>query len=225
MRRRVPRVVRRAPMAVLAGAAKRELDHMRLAHDDPELAAQRRHQRPVPLPRIGRQPPARSGEAGIPGGGEQVLDRNRQALERPDRHPGGKCGVGRLGDRARPAPAPKANRRAGARRSARAGRSPPRPIRRAVTRLSRKSRAISISGRKSSRSAWPLLWPYLSDLRLAFGDPGLHLVVIVGEIVLGDVVGGGGPDAVMAEDVSAAPRRDAWRRSAGRYCADAMTGT
>ena len=39
-------------------------------------------------------------------------------------------------------------------------------------------------------------------LRVAFGDPGLHLVVIVGEIVFGDVVGGGGPDAVMPEDVA-----------------------
>src|SRR5689334_21045284 len=37
---------------------------------------------------------------------------------------------------------------------------------------------------------------------VASGDPGLHLVVAVGEIVLGDVVGGGGPDAVMPEDVA-----------------------
>src|SRR4051794_35427942 len=36
----------------------------------------------------------------------------------------------------------------------------------------------------------------------AFGNPGFHLVVIVGEIVLGDVVGGGGPDAVMPEYVA-----------------------
>jgi hypothetical protein len=35
----------------------------------------------------------------------------------------------------------------------------------------------------------------------AIGDPGLHLVVVVSEIVLGDVVGGGGPDTVMPEDV------------------------
>src|SRR5215469_8383388 len=41
-----------------------------------------------------------------------------------------------------------------------------------------------------------------SPLRLAFGDPGLHLVVVVGEIVLGDVVGGGRPDAVMPEDIA-----------------------
>jgi hypothetical protein len=30
-------------------------------------------------------------------------------------------------------------------------------------------------------------------LRVAIGDPGLHLVVAVGEIILGDVVGDGGP--------------------------------
>src|SRR5215831_4587337 len=40
------------------------------------------------------------------------------------------------------------------------------------------------------------------SLRLAFGDPGLHLVVVVGEIILGDVVAGGRPDAVMPEDVA-----------------------
>src|SRR3954464_9989967 len=36
----------------------------------------------------------------------------------------------------------------------------------------------------------------------AFGDPGCHLVVVGGEIVFRDVVGGGGPDAVMPEDVA-----------------------
>src|SRR5215472_14902055 len=44
-----------------------------------------------------------------------------------------------------------------------------------------------------------------SPLSLAFGDPGLHLVVVVGEIVFGDVVGGGRPDAVMSEDVAQRP--------------------
>src|SRR5580704_6577907 len=38
--------------------------------------------------------------------------------------------------------------------------------------------------------------------RLAVGDPGLHTVVIVGEIVLGNVIGCRGPDAVMSEDVA-----------------------
>ena len=38
--------------------------------------------------------------------------------------------------------------------------------------------------------------------RPAFGDPGFHLIVIVGEVVFGDVVGGGGPDAVMPENVA-----------------------
>ena len=38
--------------------------------------------------------------------------------------------------------------------------------------------------------------------RLAFGDPRLHLVVVVGQIILGDIVGSGGPDAVMPEDVA-----------------------
>ena len=85
-------------MAVMAGAAKRELDHMGLAHDDAELAAQGRHQWPVPFPRISRQPAARPGEAGIPGGGEQVLDRNGQALQGTDRQPRGKDCIGRLSD-------------------------------------------------------------------------------------------------------------------------------
>src|SRR6516165_4396360 len=37
---------------------------------------------------------------------------------------------------------------------------------------------------------------------VVFGNPGLHVVVIVGEIILGDVIGGGGPDAIMPEDVA-----------------------
>jgi hypothetical protein len=52
-----------------------------LARDDAELAPQCRHQRPVPLPGICWQSAARPGEAGIPGRGEQVLNRNRQTLE------------------------------------------------------------------------------------------------------------------------------------------------
>src|SRR6516162_11714779 len=39
-------------------------------------------------------------------------------------------------------------------------------------------------------------------LVLPFGDPGLHVVVVVREIVFGDVVGGGGPHAVMPEDIA-----------------------
>ena len=54
MRGRIPRVVGGTPMTVLAGPSERELDHMGFAHDDTELAAQRRHQRAVPFPRIGR---------------------------------------------------------------------------------------------------------------------------------------------------------------------------
>jgi hypothetical protein len=54
MRGRVPGIVGRAPMTVLAGAAEGKLDHMGLAHDDTELVAQCRHQRAVPFPRIGR---------------------------------------------------------------------------------------------------------------------------------------------------------------------------
>src|SRR6202011_2475561 len=83
VRRRIPGVIRCAPVAVMAGAAERELDHMGLARDDAELAPQSRHQRSVPLPRICRQPTARPGEAGGPGRGEQVLDRTRQSLEGP----------------------------------------------------------------------------------------------------------------------------------------------
>ena len=44
-------------MTVLAGPSERELHHMGLAHDDTELAAQRRDQRAIPLPRISYQPP------------------------------------------------------------------------------------------------------------------------------------------------------------------------
>src|SRR5215471_12216682 len=64
-------VVRCPLVAVLPGAAKRELDHVGLAHDHTELAAQRRDKRPVLLPAIRRQAPARSGKAGIPVSGEQ----------------------------------------------------------------------------------------------------------------------------------------------------------
>ena len=81
-------------MAVLPGAAKREFDHMSLAHDYAQLAAQRPHKRPVLLPGIRRQAPARPGEAGIPVSGEQVLDRNWQSLEGTDGHSGGKGSIG-----------------------------------------------------------------------------------------------------------------------------------
>jgi hypothetical protein len=85
----------------VAGAAERKLDHMGFARDDAELAAQRRQQRSVPLPRICRQPAARPGETGIPRGGEQVLNRNWQSLEGTDGHPSGKGSIGGRGDGAR----------------------------------------------------------------------------------------------------------------------------
>lgn len=97
MSSRIPRVVRRPIVAVLADAAEREFDHKGLAHDDAQLTTQRRDQRPVPFPWIGRQALARPGEAGISAGGEQVLDRDRQPLERTGRYPGGECSIGRLG--------------------------------------------------------------------------------------------------------------------------------
>jgi len=37
---------------------------------------------------------------------------------------------------------------------------------------------------------------------VAFGDPGLHLVVVVGEIVFRDLVGRRGPDTIMPENIS-----------------------
>src|SRR5205823_2798674 len=40
-----PTIIGCAPVAVMAGAAERELDHMGFARDDAELAAQGRHQR------------------------------------------------------------------------------------------------------------------------------------------------------------------------------------
>ena len=99
---------------------------------------------PVPLPGICRQSAARPSEAGITGRGEQVLDRNRQSLEGTDHHPGGKGGIG--------------GHRGGAgllRRPERISvqalaKAPCAAIAasinfRAVTRFSRKSRAISIS--------------------------------------------------------------------------------
>ena len=88
-------------MAVVAGAAERELDHMGLAHDHAELPAQLRHQRPVPFPGIGRQPAARPGETGIPSRGEEVLDRNRQSLQGTDCHPCGKGSIRGCSDGAR----------------------------------------------------------------------------------------------------------------------------
>ena len=53
---RVPGVVGRPPVAVLSGAAERKLDHVGLAHDDPELPALSRDQRSVAFPRVLRQP-------------------------------------------------------------------------------------------------------------------------------------------------------------------------
>src|SRR6516162_10602221 len=44
----------------------------------------------------------------------------------------------------------------------------------------------------------PMIW---LRLRFAFDNPGLHPVVVVCEIILGDVVGGGVPDAVVAKNV------------------------
>ena len=115
-------------MAVPAGAAKCELDHVGLSHDHAELAPQRRHQLPVPFPRFGRQASARSGKAVIPLSGEQILERDRRSLEGACRYAGGECSVGRVGDRAGLFRRPRTNRRAGAPRSARAGQSPFRPI-------------------------------------------------------------------------------------------------
>src|SRR5713226_8914863 len=39
-------------------------------------------------------------------------------------------------------------------------------------------------------------------LGFAFSDPGRHLVIAVGDVILGNVVGGSVPDAVVAEDVT-----------------------
>src|SRR6266700_6140408 len=36
----------------------------------------------------------------------------------------------------------------------------------------------------------------------AFGDPGRHRVVAVGQVILGDVICGGVPDAIVAENVA-----------------------
>src|SRR6202040_3762166 len=71
-----------------------------------------------------------------------------------------------------------------------------------VTRFACKSAAISISGRESRSAGIAIFSASSFRLRPAFGDPGLHLVVEVGEIVLGDFIGGGGPNAFMSEDVA-----------------------
>jgi hypothetical protein len=84
----------------MSGAAERELDHVGLAHDDPKLPAQPRDQWPVTFPRVRRQSQARPGETGIAGGSKQVLDRDGQALQRANRHPGGKGSIGCLGNSA-----------------------------------------------------------------------------------------------------------------------------
>jgi hypothetical protein len=63
-------------VAVLAGAAERELDHIGLPHDYTELAAQRGNQGPVAFPWFGGQPSAGAGEARVSLGGEQVFDRH-----------------------------------------------------------------------------------------------------------------------------------------------------
>lgn len=80
----VPRVARRAPMRVDAEAAKGELDGMGLSHHHAELAAQRGDDRALALP-FGRQSlrGAREGRPALDP--VKVLDRHRNALERPGR--------------------------------------------------------------------------------------------------------------------------------------------
>src|SRR5580692_10077271 len=101
MGRRVPRVARRTVVAVEAGAAKGELDHLRLAGGGANLLAQRRDEGAIAFPWIGGQAAARPGKARKTFGREQVLDRDRYALQRPGDRPGRERLVRGLGDGSR----------------------------------------------------------------------------------------------------------------------------
>src|SRR5271167_3216754 len=84
MRRRIPRIIGRAMMAVQTGTAKSEFDHMGLADDGAELPTYRRHDWPVFLPRVGREAAARTSKARQAFRRVEVFNRDRYALERPD---------------------------------------------------------------------------------------------------------------------------------------------
>src|ERR1700746_3810665 len=64
-----------------------------------------------------------------------------------------------------------------------------------------------VAARNSSSSPTPARPIRPACAAGAFGDPGLHVVVVVGEIVFRDLVGRRGPDAVMPKDVVSASSR------------------
>ena len=97
---RVPRIARRAVMRVVAGAAERELHHVGLAHQGGELPAQVRDHRPLGLELL-RQASRRARKSRKSRHREQVLHRDRDALQRAGDRAGRKGRVGRIGAFAR----------------------------------------------------------------------------------------------------------------------------
>ncbi len=92
----VPRVVGRAVGAVLGGGAHRELVHVGLAEDRQAGRAQPGDDRGVVRRHPALEDPRPAGR-GQPTGGEHVLDRDRYAVQRARRRPGGAALVGRRG--------------------------------------------------------------------------------------------------------------------------------
>ena len=96
MRGRVPRVARRAPVRIGAEAAIGELDGVGLPADYRELATQRPNNQPFMAP-FYRQLARTAGEGRIAGDTEQVLDRDRDTLQRAEIVMHGERRVGEIG--------------------------------------------------------------------------------------------------------------------------------
>ena len=96
MHGRVPRVARRAPVRIRAQPAIGELDGVGLPADHRELATERANDRPLETP-FARQLAWAAGKGRIARNTEQVLDRDRDALQRAEIVMGGECRVGEIG--------------------------------------------------------------------------------------------------------------------------------
>jgi len=96
MRLGIPRIVRAAVMGVVAGAAESKFDHVGLAHHRRQLPAQRGDHRSIDF-EIRRQALSRPCMGRKARNREQVLDRGRNALQRPSARSHGKSGIGRVG--------------------------------------------------------------------------------------------------------------------------------
>src|SRR6516162_5797582 len=96
MRLGVPWIVWAAVMGIVAGAAKGEFDHMRLAHDGCQLPAQTGDYRTFDF-ELRREALRRAGIGGKATDREQILDRYRNALQRAGPRADCESGIGVIG--------------------------------------------------------------------------------------------------------------------------------